>query len=302
MLAVSPIKVFFATATFALLPAVAQESGKLITQKDVIYGRSDGAVLLADIAYPDGKDSLPVTLMVHGGRWRAGSRSDENYAKQDGWAHNGFFAMNIDYRLVNSAPAPACYQDMYTAIRWVHAHAAEYHIDTRRIYLMGNSSGGQEVALAATLGEGPYGKTGGWEKESEDFRAAISFSGAYDLNTLSWGNLWTPIAGSPATGFTTLAGAPLVEARRIASPVQNIGPRTKPMLLLHSDDDRSVPIQQAIDMDKALTAAHVQHKFIHYTDRGHIGFTEEAMGEARAFIVNLESNVARETATSPTRK
>jgi len=300
VLRVSPLNAFFVLVTFGLLPAVAQESGRLIAQKDVIYGRADGAALLADIAYPDAPDALPVILMVHGGRWRAGSKSDENYAKQDGWARNGFFAMNIDYRLVNSTPAPACYQDLYAALRWVHAHAAEFHIDTSRIYLMGNSSGGHEVALAATLGEGPYGKSGGGDKESEDFRAAISFSGAYDLNTLSWGNLWTPVAGSASTGFTTLVGAALEEARRIASPMHNIGPRTKPMLLLHSDDDRSVPIQQAIDMDKALTAAHVQHKFIHYTDRGHIGFTEEAMREARAFIASLESKAMPETALNST--
>ena len=280
---------FLATAVSALLPAVAQESADVIAKQDVIYGRADGAALLADIAYPSGKDRLPVILMVHGGRWRAGSKSDANYAKQDGWARDGFFAMNIDYRLVNSTPAPACYQDMYTALRWVHAHAAEYHIDTSRIYLMGNSSGGHEVALAATLGEGPYGKTGGWDKESEDFRASISFSGAYDLNTLSWGNLWTPLTGSASTGFITLTGTALEEARRIASPLHNIGAQTKPLLLLHSDDDRSVPIQQAIDMDKALTEAHVQHKFIHYKDRGHIGFTDEAMREARAFIADLES-------------
>ncbi len=283
---------FLATAVSALLPAVAQESADVIAKQDVIYGRADGAALLADIAYPSGKDRLPVILMVHGGRWRAGSKSDANYAKQDGWARDGFFAMNIDYRLVNSTPAPACYQDMYTALRWVHAHAAEYHIDTSRIYLMGNSSGGHEVALAATLGEGPYGKTGGWDKESEDFRASISFSGAYDLNTLSWGNLWTPLTGSASTGFITLTGTALEEARRIASPLHNIGAQTKPLLLLHSDDDRSVPIQQAIDMDKALTEAHVQHKFIHYKDRGHIGFTDEAMREARAFIADLESKAA----------
>jgi acetyl esterase/lipase len=298
----SQIKASFVVAAVGFLPAVAQESGKLMAQKDVMYGRADGAALLADIAYPEGKDRLPAILMVHGGRWRAGSRSDDNYAKQDGWARNGFFAMNIDYRLVNSTPAPACYRDMYAAIRWVHAHATEYHIDTSRIYLMGNSSGGHEVALAATLGQGPYGKTGGLDMEPENFRAAISFSGAYDLNTLSWGNLWTPIAGSATTGFTTLRGTALEEARRIASPVHNIGPQSKPILLLHSDDDRSVPIQQAVDMDRALTAAHVQHKFIHYTDRGHIGFTDEAMREARAFIANLESQVVPEAASSSARK
>lgn len=277
---------------------MAQDSGKVVTQKDVIYGRVEGSALLADLAYPAGKDYLPVILMVHGGRWRAGSRSDAAYAKQEGWAHDGFFAMNIDYRLVNATPAPGCYQDMYTAIRWIHAHAGEYHIDTSRIYLMGNSSGGHEVALAATLGQGPYAKTGGWDNESEDFRAAISFSGAYDLNTLSWGNLWTPIAGTPAAGFATLSGTALEEARRIASPLHNIGANTKPLLLLHSDDDRSVPIQQAVDMDRALTNAHVQHKYIHYTDRGHIGFTDEAMHEARAFITDLESKALPATAST----
>ena len=145
---------------------------------------------------------------------------------------DGFFAMNIDYRLVNSTFAPACYQDMYTAIRWVHVHAAEYHIDTSRICLMGNSSGGHEVALAATLGEGPYGKTGGWDKESEDFRAAISFSGAYDLNTLSRGKSVDARCRQCNDRVHNTGSAALEEARRIASPMQNIGPRTKPMLPL----------------------------------------------------------------------
>jgi len=279
-------------AAAVFLPAaagLAQQTAKVVEKNDVIYGRADGAALLADIAYPNGKTQVPAILMVHGGRWRAGTRTDASYAKQAQWAQDGFFAMNIDYRLVNSTPAPACYQDMYTALRWLHAHAAEYGIDVNRIYLMGNSSGGHEVALAATLGEGPYAKTGGWEKESADFRAAISFSGAYDLNTLSWGNLWTPLAGDQSTGFATLTGAALEQARHLASPLHNVSAQTKPILLLHSDDDRSVPIQQAVDMDKALTAAHVFHKFIHYTDRGHIGFTDEAMREAHSFIAGLES-------------
>lgn len=279
-----------AIGLFMMASAMAQPVAKIIENKDLEYGRTDGASLLADIAYPEGRTRLPVILMVHGGRWRAGSRSDANYAKQAGWAQDGYFAMNIDYRLVNTTPAPACYQDMYTALRWIHAHAAQYGIDTSRIYLMGNSSGGHEVALAATLGQGPYVKTGGWEKEPADFKAAISFSGAYDLNTLSWGNLWTPLEGAASTGFKSLAGTALEDARRLASPIRNIGPQTKPMLLLHSDDDRSVPIQQAIDMDRALTAAQLPHKFIHYTNRGHIGFTDEAMAEARAYIAALEAN------------
>ena len=145
------------------------------------------------------------------------------------------------------------------------------------------------MSLAATLGPGPYPKTGGWDNSPADFRAVISISGAYDLNTLSWGNLWTPLTGAAATGFTTLAGPELEEARRLASPIRHIGGQTKPMLMLHSDDDRSVPIQQAVDMDAALTEGHVMHKFIHYKDRGHMAFTDEAFAEAQNFIHSLET-------------
>ena len=281
-----------ALAAAAVLMADAaqcQQSSKVVLKDDVLYGRVDGAALLADIAYPDAKENLPAILIVHGGRWRAGAKSDAAYRKQENYAQAGFFAMNIDYRLVGSTPAPSCYQDMYTALRWIHAHAAEYHIDTNRIYLTGNSSGGHEVSLAATLGEGKYPRTGGWENAGTDFRAAISLAGAYDLNTLSWGNLWTPMAGQPSTGFVTLSVEQLKEERKVASPMHNIGPSTKPILIIHSDDDKSVPIQQAIDMDRALSESKLYHKFIHYTDRGHLGFTDEAIHETLAFIADLEA-------------
>jgi dipeptidyl aminopeptidase/acylaminoacyl peptidase len=63
---------------------------------------------------------------------------------------------------------------------------------------------------------------------------------------------------------------------------------TKPILIIHSDDDRSVPIQQAVDMVAKLKAAGVRHRFVHYADRGHMGITEDVVKEARAFIADLE--------------
>ena len=185
--------------------------------------------------------------------------------------------MSIDYRLVGSSPAPAPYQDFLCAIRWLHAHAGEYRIDPNRIYLIGQSAGGHMVSLAATLGAGPYPKTGGWDDAPMGFRAVISVAGAYDLNTLSWGNLWTPVA-------------PDVEsARALASPLPHVNPSTKPLLVIHSDDDKSVPIQQAIDMSQALEKARVQTRFVHFKDRGHMGITDEVIKEARSFIAEVES-------------
>ena len=93
--------------------ASAAETATIASKKDVIYGASWGSGLLADIAWPEGRTKLPVILMVHGGRWRAGSKNDANYAKQANWAAAGFFAMNIDYRLIDETPAPAGYQDIF---------------------------------------------------------------------------------------------------------------------------------------------------------------------------------------------
>ena len=263
----------------AVTTAWAQEKPSVTTKADVIYGRVDGAALLADIAYPDGRGGLPAILSVHGGRWRGGNRTDASSIKVAQWAEFGFFAMSIDYRLVGSSPAPAPYQDLLTAIRWLHAHAQEYRVDPDRVYLIGQSSGGHMVSLAATLGAGPYAKVGGWNDARSDVRAVISVAGAYDLNALSWGNLWTPVGA---------AGPDLEQARATASPLSNIKPSTVPTLIIHSDDDRSVPVQQAIDMSQALQKAGVTTRFVHYTDKGHMGITEDVIKETRAFIEEID--------------
>src|SRR4051812_44316720 len=127
---------------------VAQEqaaAAKIIRVDDLVYGRVHGAGLLADVAYPESKEKLPAIISVHGGRWRGGHKRDASTIKVDQWAGFGFFAMSIDYRLVGCTPAPACYQDFQCAIRYVHAHADEYNVDTNRIVLIGQSAGGHLV-------------------------------------------------------------------------------------------------------------------------------------------------------------
>jgi acetyl esterase/lipase len=250
-------------------------AGKIIVKEDLVYGRVEGAGLLADVAYPEGDGPFPVILSVHGGRWKAGSRTDKSAINVRQWAGFGFFAMTIDYRLVGCTPAPACYQDMLCAVRWLHANAARYHLDRGRIFLIGQSAGGHMVSLAATLGDGPFPRTGGWADQKGDFRAVISVAANYDLETLDWGIIWKPADQDQAT------------ARRLASPIRHVSPTTKPMLIIHSDDDRSVPVRQAVEMAQTLEKAGVRSRFRHYTDKGHMGITDDVIREARAFIEEL---------------
>ncbi len=268
----------FAAAAFAFLPTVgmAQPSAPVVTKTDVIYGRVEGSALLANIAYPDGPALKPAIISVHGGRWRAGNRADASSIKVTQWAEFGFFAMSIDYRLVGGSPAPAPYLDMLTAIRWLHAHAEDYRIDPERVYLIGQSAGGQMVSLFATAGEAGFPRVGGWETARTDVRAVISVAATYELNGLSWGNLWTPVSGN------------VEDARRHASPITHVNPTMKPLLIIHSDDDKSVPVQQANEMAAKVAAAGVKHRYVHHTDKGHMGITDDVIKEARAFIAEVE--------------
>ncbi len=264
----------FAGVFISAALSIAQDSAapEIVAREDIVYGRVHGAGLLADIAYPKSQERLPAIISVHGGRWRGGHKKDGSTIVVRQWAEFGFFAMSIDYRLVGATPAPACYQDVQCAIRYVHAHAKELNVDPHHIFLMGQSAGGHMVSLAATLGDGPFKRTGGWENASNDFRAVISVAANYELTTLSWGNIWTPSNGDAD------------EARKLASPVNHVKQNMKPLLILHSDNDRSVPIDNALLMVDALKQAGAPHTFHRYPDKGHMGITAEVIRRAREFI------------------
>ena len=104
------------------------------------------------------------------------------------------------------------------------------------------------------------------------FRAVISLAANYELNTLSWGKIWTPASGD------------VIEARQLASPVNHVRKDIKPILILHSDNDRSVPIANALLMVDALKKAAAPHTFHRYPNAGHMQVTDEVIERAREFI------------------
>ena len=79
-------------------------------------------------------------------------------------------------------------------------------------------------------------------------------------------------------------GEPFPDAREYASPIRHVAPDNTPQLILHSDDDPSIPIEQTLRMVAALEAAGAPHKFLHYRDRGHLFISDEIIGESLEFI------------------
>ena len=61
--------------------------------------------------------------------------------------------MTINYRLSGEAPFPAALEDCKCAVRWLRAHAQDYHLDADHIGAFGNSAGGHLALLIGMAGK-----------------------------------------------------------------------------------------------------------------------------------------------------
>lgn len=94
--------------------------------------------------------NLPVTLFFHGGGWVWGSLDSHDSICRSLALDSGCAVLSVGYRLAPEAPYPAALEDAVTALEWVRAQGRKQGLDTDRIALCGDSSGGH-IALAVAL-------------------------------------------------------------------------------------------------------------------------------------------------------
>jgi acetyl esterase len=121
-----------------------------VDRRDVEYGRPAGTPLLLDLHIPDGPGPFPAAILVHGGGFDEGSKSTNCRPLFEPLANAGVAWFSIDYRMAPQFKALQANEDVATAIRWLKANAAIYHVDVRKIALIGESAGGYLVNYAGT--------------------------------------------------------------------------------------------------------------------------------------------------------
>jgi acetyl esterase/lipase len=143
-------------------------------------GDSDAAL---DVFFPDSsRHLLPALVWVHGGGFVAGSRSDlSNYLQI--LAARGFVTVAIDYTLAPSGRFPKPVVQTNTALAYLVAHARQFHVDPRRIFLGGDSAGAQIAAQSALVISDPsysarMGIAPGLERDA--LRGLVLYCGPYD--------------------------------------------------------------------------------------------------------------------------
>ena len=136
---------------FALVAGATASGFGFDRTKDIVYKEIDGKKLKLNAYVPKGDGPFPSVLVVHGGAWRSGSRTQLTmYAKS--LARRGYSCFAIDYRLAPQHKSPAQIEDCRDAVRWIRQHASRYKADPDRIGAIGYSAGGHLVSLLATTG------------------------------------------------------------------------------------------------------------------------------------------------------
>ena len=237
-------------ATTVCLVHAQEDSSGVRVARDVEYASIDGHRLLLDLYSPEQKEDAPLLVWVHGGAWRAGSKSRMPLSAlvQEGWA-----VASADYRLTPVARFPAQVHDLKAAVRFLRARASDYGLDGEKIVIAGNSAGGHLAALVGASNghqelEGSVGRHLG---ESSEVQGAVSYYGASNLITIL--DQSTPHGlGVRIPALQLLLGAQPEddpEIARLASPLFHVDSSDPPLLLIHGDQDLQMPINQSHELD-----------------------------------------------------
>ena len=122
--------------------------------RNISYGRH-GKWNRTDIYYPEGTtQSLPTIVSIHGGGYVYGTKEVYRRYCMD-LARRGFTVVNFNYRLAPESKFPTPLEDTNAVLTYLVEHAEKYHIDPQRIFLVGDSAGGQLVSHYGAIWSNP---------------------------------------------------------------------------------------------------------------------------------------------------
>lgn len=208
-------------------------------KRNIEYCKINDRSLLLDAFYPKKRRANRTAIViVHGGGWRSGDRS-QHYPLAQKLASLGYVCFTPGYRLSTEALYPAAVNDIKSVIKWVHRNAKMYCIDTSKIAILGFSSGGELAAFTGTTNNDP-----GFEvKEcnngySDMVHAIVDLDGTLSFVHPESGEGNDSHSTSAATYWFGYPKKDNPELWSAASPLSHAGALTPPILFINSSVDR----------------------------------------------------------------
>jgi len=223
--------------------------GRVSIDEDVVFGRGGDRDLTCDVFTPpdalDEESARPAILLLHGGSWRNGEKSQLRYYGIQ-LARYGYLCVCSEYRLTGEAIWPAQLHDAKAALRWIRSNAIQLRVDTDRIAVSGNSAGAHlALMLAATQDIPGFEGDGGHADASSGCAAAVAVYPPTLLRSteLEADSAVAALFGGHVGDETADAASPLTYAHR----------RFPPTMLVHGNADQVVPVAASLQMYQALS-------------------------------------------------
>lgn len=258
--------------------------------KTYTYKTVNDLEIKADVYRTDDTEVRPVVISIHGGALIFGHRGwiDETMKKL--LLDDGYAIVSIDYRLAPETKLPDIIEDIEDAYAWVLKKGPElFHVDTRRIAVIGSSAGGyltltagyrcnpRPAVLVSFFG---YGDLIG------DWYSTPSKHKRHHTTTMTENEAWEQVNGPAISDSRDRIGNgggfyqycrqhglwphavsgwdPQLNADLFYKfmPLKNVSEEYPPTLLLHGTVDTDVPYDQSVMMSDELAKHHVEHELV----------------------------------------
>jgi len=225
--------------------------------KNVAYGSQPHQVL--DIYQPDAPGSYPVIVYIHGGGWNSGNKELYALVAQKLVPYDVVVVVPR-YQLYPDATYPQMRDDVATALSWTVNNIANYNGDPARVVFGGQSAGAQLSAM--TVFDKSVLAT--HQLTPSAICAYYGISGVYDINAQYQFEVDN---GRTAPVMTAVMGGE--SAFAATSPISFVHADIPHTLLIHGDQDETVPLQMSQDFARVLTDAGARVSLQIYPGRGH---------------------------------
>lgn len=251
--------------------------------EDLVYGHKDGLALTLDILTPKKNPKGIGLILVSSGSWKSGKSdvaADEALRRdEDHWAQgllNGGFTLFVVRH--GSGPryfVPEMIKDMNRSVRFVRSVAKKYGTDPDHLGITSGSSGGHLALMAALTGDdGLADSKDPLEKISSKVQCVVAWFPPTDM--INWGfpKGYGAIELIRPGLFKSLFGQTDDLERRIReiSPIYFVTEKAPPLLLIHGDSDRTVPLQQSKIMKEKYDSLKLPVDLIVKEGGGHSGW------------------------------
>jgi acetyl esterase/lipase len=229
--------------------AWAQTNVLFTRTEDVVYGRKFGTALTLDVLRPAKQNGLGVIALISGG-WFSAHEGIKPDFFQPLMAH-GYTVFAVVHGSQPRYIVSEIEGDIHRAVRFIRHNAAKYSVDPNRLGITGASAGGHLSLTMAT--QGAVGKPNAKdpiEQESSEVQCVACFFPPTDF--LNYGQPGEDAVGVGVLKELKAAFGPLTDKPdgrqklgRQVSPIYFVHSNMPPILIMHGDADKVVPISQS---------------------------------------------------------